>query len=75
MHIPTIELQRSKKRMGEWFTIQHPTIVTLTISKIGNLHMSQSKKIKSLQIKNFEVMHVNRFALTYKNKKHEMWIT
>jgi hypothetical protein len=40
-HIPTIELQISKKRIDDWFIIQHPVIITLTISKIGNPHMSQ----------------------------------
>jgi hypothetical protein len=35
--------------------------------------MSQSKKIKSFQIKDFEVMHVNWSTITLKNKKHGMW--
>jgi hypothetical protein len=72
-HIPTIKLQRSKNRIDDWFIVQCLTIVTLTILKIGNPHMPQSRKIKRFQIKNFKIMHVHWSITNLKNKKHGMW--
>jgi hypothetical protein len=42
-------LKRNKKRIGDWFIVQLPTMITLTILKIGNPHMSQSRRLRAFK--------------------------